>query len=326
MIIQNFRRMQNSNFAILAVMVLLLRLPILFDNNDIEITNTFLDIPKPFGILPYIEFNVVPNIIFSAILVYIQAIIFVNIINKHNFFNRSTFVPALMYVLVCSMFAPFLLLSNALICNFILLWILDLLFSIYRTSYVLSSITDIGILIAIGTLIYSPFVVIVLLLYVCLVVFRVFDWREWVSGLVGFSIPYIIVFTYYFFIGDLVDKIQVLLSLEFHSPIEMYMQPIDYFATVPFIVVIILALGQFSKVYSKNVIQVRKSLQCLGFLLGIILVTYLFIPSLTTTYLLVMGASFATFLTFYFNLSNNVWLYEGLFGLLALSVFYFQMA
>ena len=57
---------------------------------------------------------------------------------------------------------------------------------------------DIGMIIAMGTLIYFPFIVMLAMLWLALLLYRSFNWREWVSGLVGFLAIFFFVGVFYY--------------------------------------------------------------------------------------------------------------------------------
>ena len=57
---------------------------------------------------------------------------------------------------------------------------------------------DIGMLIALGTLIYFPFIVLLVMLWLSLLLYRSFNWREWVSGLIGFLTIFFFIAVFYY--------------------------------------------------------------------------------------------------------------------------------
>src|ERR1700679_2893673 len=64
------------------------------------------------------------NIFLAALVVFVQAILLNYLVNNFNLLGKPTFLPALMFVTVSSLFTPFLVLSPPLLCNFLLIWML----------------------------------------------------------------------------------------------------------------------------------------------------------------------------------------------------------
>ncbi|UKJ08211.1 DUF6427 family protein [Solitalea lacus] len=326
MVINVFRRAQTFNFFLLAAVILLLRLAVLLNPGLYK----GLIVYQPFvKLLVFFQFNFlsnpVNNILITSVVVFIQAVIFGRIITRHNFFNKTTFLPELMYVVVCSMFTEFLTFSPIVFCNFFLLWILDKIFSLYRTQSTLQSVFDMGFIIGLGSLLYFPFLFIFPIVWYSLLVFKAFSWREWFTGLIGLIIPYILLGTWYFWNDDFNDFYHLWLPFKFVLPQELAIEKSDYFALVPIVIVLLLSLNQVRVMFFKNVVQVRKSLQCLSFLMVLIVASYFLIPDRSINHLLLAAAPAATFMTFYFISAKVRWFYEWVFALLIISIFYFQL-
>ena len=95
-----------------------------------------------------------------------------------------------MFMTLVSLFIPFLVLSPTLICNFITIWMLYKLFNIYKQADVKGIMFDLGMLVALGSLIYFPFIVMLPLIWISLIIFRPFSWREWITPLMGVIVVY----------------------------------------------------------------------------------------------------------------------------------------
>lgn len=326
MIINTFRKAQAYNYVLLGAVILLLRLAVLL-NPDLYKGNV---VYQPFvKLLVFFQFdllsNPVYNILITALVVFVQAVIFGRIITRHNFFNKTSFLPELMFAVLCSMFTPFLTFSPIVFCNFFLLWILDRIFSLYRTQYTLKSVFDMGFIIALGSLLYFPFLFIFPIVWYSLVVFKAFSWREWLTGLIGLIVPYIILGTWYFWNDDFNDFYHLWLPFKFVLPQTLMIDRDDYWALIPLGIVLLLSLNQVRVLFFKNVVHVRKSLQCLGFLVLLIVATYFLLPDQRITQLILAAAPLATFMTFYFISAKVRWFYEFVFTLLIVSIFYFQL-
>src|SRR5690606_19950614 len=114
------------------------------------------------------------------------------IINKYNILGKPSYLTALLYVTLASMLTPFLTLSPTIICNFLLIWMIEKFLFIYRRTEINSVMYDLGLIVAVGTLFYFPFIAMFLLLWISLIILRPFNWREWIAGVLGFVTVYFI--------------------------------------------------------------------------------------------------------------------------------------
>jgi hypothetical protein len=79
-----------------------------------------------------------------------------------------------------------MVLSAPLICNFLVIWMLFKLFSFYKSDDAKSTAYDLGMIVAIGS-IHLPALHIPVFIHLdSLVIFKPFNWREWVSGILGY--------------------------------------------------------------------------------------------------------------------------------------------
>jgi hypothetical protein len=157
--IQQFRNHNPLNLILLTGIAVILRIGIFF---DIPPRLSF-DFIEPFTKLLIAiplenAFSPLANILIALFLMLIQAFIFNKVINDYNLLGKPSFLPALMYVTTCSLFQPFLVLNPALICNFLIIWMIEKFLSIYRRDDVRSVMFDLGMIVAFGTLIYFPFI------------------------------------------------------------------------------------------------------------------------------------------------------------------------
>src|SRR5690606_14391250 len=97
------------------------------------------------------------NVFITLILTIFQATILNRITSHFNLLGKPSFLVALMYMTLASLFLPSLVLSPTLLCNFISIWMLSKLLSLYRQTDVKAEMFDLGMIVGIGSLIYFPF-------------------------------------------------------------------------------------------------------------------------------------------------------------------------
>src|SRR5690606_27737762 len=109
------------------------------------------------------------NVIITLILTLLQAFFFNRIINHYNFLGKPSFLTALLLMRFVSVFLPFLNLSLTLLGNFITIWMLDKLVSIYKHPDVKLLLFDLGMIVAVGGLLSFPFIVLLLVLWIAFI-------------------------------------------------------------------------------------------------------------------------------------------------------------
>src|SRR5215217_3313614 len=197
--INQFRNLNPVNLLILFAYTFFMRIA-LFADLPAQLNFEFLESYTRFFIKIPVQsfFSPASNVFFAGIIIYIQSILFNRVVNNHGLLNKPGFLPALMYISGASLFMPFLVLSPTLMCNFLLIWMMDKFLKIGKSPNAIMIMFDIGMIIAIGTLIYFPFIVMLIMLWLTLLLYRSFEWREWLSGLTGFLTIFFFIAVYYY--------------------------------------------------------------------------------------------------------------------------------
>ena len=260
------------------------------------------------------------NIFIAGILIYIQALIFNRVVNNHGLLAKPSFLPALLYITGASLFEPFLILSPTLICNFMLILVMDKLLRIGKSPNAIMIMFDVGIFIAIGTLIYFPFVVMLLLIWLSLLLYRSFYWREWVSGLIGFLIIFFFLAVFYYWNDNLTMFYKIWLPLKNKFPSAFKIQYNDYLVLVPVGVMMILAIIRLRENFFRSFISTRKAFQMLFFMFLIAILSFYTKSNFKLYHFLLCVPPGAVLLAYYFSNATKRWFYESLFLILVLAI------
>ncbi len=325
--IEQFRSLNPLNIFLLIVVAVILRLGVLIDLPD----QFNLDFVEPFArflIRIPLENSLSPfaNILAALLIAIVQAFIFNKIINQYNLLGKPTFLPALMYISATSLFAPFILLSPALICNFILLWMTEKLLSIYRRTELRPVMFDIGMMIAAGTLIYFPFIAMAPLLWISLLIFRPFNWREWIAGIIGFVTIYFFLAVYYYWNDSLDQFYSIWLPLTSRFPVNFNINWYDYLVLIPVALILVMGILQLQNSFFRSFVQTRKSFQLLFFMFVLALVSFYLKTDYKIYHFVLCVPPAAVLMAYYFaKAGKKRWIYEGLFLILAGSIIYFQI-
>lgn len=323
--IQQFRTLNFFNVIILFLAVYVLRIGLLVDLPD-EINTGFSETANRLLIRDAHTPLLSPssNILIAGFVLFIQSLLFNRVLNEYNIMGKATFVPALVYITVCSVFTPFLLLSPPLICNFLLLFIIFRILQSYKDSSQISTMFDLGMVTAIGTIIYFPFVLFILILWIALIIFRPFNWREWGAVLFGYITITFLLGVYYFWNDKLGSFFEIWKPLTVALPVFISIEPLDYIVLLPIVIGLILGTIQLRENFFKSYIQIRKTFIYMFYVFLIGLASFYLRSDYRINHFLVCAIPVSTLLSFYFLNAKRRWFYETLFLLILVFIVYFQ--
>lgn len=322
--INQFRTLNPINLLLLAAFTIFMRLAIYLQLPE-HLNFAFLEpYAKFFITLPTGNpFSSGANVFFATIIIYLQALLFNRVINNHSLLAKPSYLPALLYVTGSSLFLPFMVLSAPLICNFLMIWMLDKFFKIGKVSTAMSMTFDIGMIVAFGTLIYFPFVVLLVLVWLGLLLFRPFSWREWFSGLLGFLNIFFLMAVYYYWNDNISQFYQIWQPLTNKFPSVLKINYNDYWVLLPVAVILILATIQLRENFFRSFIITRKAFQLLFFAFVLAIASFYTKPDFRVNHFLLSVPSGAVLLAYYFANAKKRWFYESLFAALIIAIQYF---
>ena len=320
-----FRRFHPINTLWLASILFALRIGYDFhapDNMEFTFVEPFARALVP---LNYEHFFSTPvNILLAGVLIFAQALLVNYLANKNNLLSKSTFLPALMYVVVSGLFTPFLVLNPPLICNFLVIWMLFKLFGFYNNDEGKSNAYDVGMIVAIGTLIYFPFIYMFLLIWIALIIFRPFNWREWVSGVIGFATVFFFLAVFYYMNNDFNQFYNIWLPLGASFPKSINIDYYNYLILIPVILILALCFVKLRQNFFKSYVHIRKSFQLLFWVFIIAGLSFYVKEQFNLNHFLLCAVPASIFFAYYFLYANVKWFYETLFFLLLAGIIYFQ--
>lgn len=321
--IDQFRNLSPVNLIFLAVVAVVLR------------TGVLISLPETLGFslfepytglqthLPDTLFTPFSNVFYAMIIVVIQAIILNRIVNEYNLLGKPSFIPALMYVTASALLEPFVVLNPALIANFFMLWMIEKFLSIYRREKVLPVLFDLGMIIAAGSMIYFPFVAMLPLVWVVLIIFRPFNWREWLAGIIGFVTIYFFIGTFYY-LNNSLDTFFHTVPLARTFKTGFHINFYDYIVLIPVILILISSVFTLRQKFYRSNVHVRKAYIVLLFMLVFAILSFYLRTRYNVYHFLLAIPSLSVFMGHFFVSSGKRWFYESLYMLLAAFIIYFQ--
>ncbi|MFI5451794.1 DUF6427 family protein [Pedobacter sp. UC225_61] len=305
--INQFRNLNPINLLILAAYAIFMRLAIFLNLPD-QLNFEFLESYTKFFIqIPLTSsFSPAVNIFFATCITFIQAVLFNRIINNHGLLAKPSYLPALLYITASSLFLQFLILSPPLICNFLLIWIMDKFLKIGKTPNAMMSLFDVGMIIALGTLIYFPFIVLLVMLWLSLLLYRSFNWREWVAGFIGFLTLFFFVAVFYYWNDNITQFYKIWRPLVNKFPSTLKINFNDYLVLIPISVIMILASFQLRENFFRSFISTRKAFQMLFFMFIIAIISFYTKPDFRVYHFLLSVPPGAVLLAYYFRTLKSV--------------------
>lgn len=162
------------------------------------------------------------------------------------------------------------------------------------------------------------------LMWISLIIFRPFNWREWVAVIIGFLTIFFFLAVYYFWNDSLDQFYQIWLPLGSKFPTKFNINFYDLLVLVPVVIILILGFFHLQKNFFRSVVQLRKSFQLLFFMFIITLASFYLKSNLVLYHFLLCVPSAAALMAYYFLHASRRWVYESLYFLLFGSIIYFQ--
>jgi hypothetical protein len=323
--INTFRSFNPLNIFWLIVILILLRMGYVY-TAPTKIEFTFVE---PFARLLFpvaYEYALPPllNVFLAAVIVLIQALLLNHLCSYYNLLGKQSFLPAVMYIVVSSLFIPFLRLSSPLICNFLVIAMLYKLLSLYKGDDAKSATYDMGMIVALGSLIYLPFIYFFLIIWIALILFKPFNWREWVAGIMGYATIFFFLAVFYYMNNRLEQFYTIWLPLTTRFPDRININYYNYLVLIPVIMILVLCFLKIRENFFRSYVQIRKSYQLLFVVFLIAGLSFYVKAQFQLSHFLLCAIPAAVFFSYYFLYATKRWLYESLFFILLIGIIYFQ--
>ncbi|MFY9309213.1 MAG: DUF6427 family protein [Bacteroidia bacterium] len=317
MLIRFFKNNSPSAFIILPLFALFFWVPGFFAAHDA------FDFGMPFytAVIKWFSGSGGIASFVAYVLVIAQAFLLNYIVNENEVLSKPSFLPALLYIVFMSSDTAQLTLYPLLFANLFILLAIHKLVSSYRKDTAFSNSFDAAFLLSVASLFYFPCVVFFPVLYVGFILFRPFNWREWVIALIGIVVPFTFVFTYFFW-NDMLGSLWSI-QLFYPNPQRSKLATSDGFYVMLSVCLLMVSLA-FGKLFTglsdasqKN----KKGILLLLWLTGLALLSVFLSPEITLRNFSVLAIPAAVFCSNYFLKMKRTQLGEVLFFMLMIALF-----
>jgi hypothetical protein len=184
-----FKQKAPGNVAILFIFGLLIKLHLFFDPKPAIVDNNTGELYQAL-----VRFLSSANPVFTSALayalVYVQSMQLTYLINNYRMTTRSTYLPAMAYLLITSFLPEWNYLSPALVCNTFIIMAFVQLFQLYHQPSANSRIFNIGLMIGLASFIFFPVVLFAIAILIGLLILRPFRFKELMLLLMGILPPF----------------------------------------------------------------------------------------------------------------------------------------
>lgn len=136
------------------------------------------------------------------VLLLTQAFSFNSIVNNEKLLSRSSYLPALAYILVTALFPEWWQLSSSMIVNTMLIWVLGIITKLFNSSNPKTHVFNAGMIVGVASFFYFPALAFTLLIFFGLMILRPFRLSEWLVSLLGVFTPYYFLFGILFLMNN----------------------------------------------------------------------------------------------------------------------------
>jgi hypothetical protein len=163
-----------------------------------------------------------------------------------------------------------------------------------------------------------------LVIWIALIVFRPFNWREWVACIIGFATVFFFLAVSYYLNDSMPQFYAIWLPLATKFQVSIHFNYLNYLVLIPVIIILALGFLKLQQNFYKSFVQTRKSLQLLMFMFIIACFSFYIRPDFHLDHFLLCAIPAAIFFAYYFLNAGFRWFYETLYILLLASIIYFQ--
>jgi hypothetical protein len=231
--------------------------------------------------------------------------------------KSRTYLPSFIFLVVVSSFLPLQRLNPAVFASIFMLFAIEAIMGTFKKDGLAYEYFLASFLVSIGSLFYARGAYLMFIIWIGLSLFRNIRWREWIFTIIGFLLPYLFLFSWYYMTGqELFPRWQemILNFLPDHDFSHFNRYYVLFYAFLTLL--ILLASRKMISNYQSLKIYVRKFYRLNFWIFAVILIVYFSLYSRSVELVYFSGFAIAYILSYYFfNLRSRL-TGEILFGLL----------
>jgi len=268
-----------------------------------------------------LSFHPKAKFIFAFILLIIQSYILIRLNFKHIFIENRTYLPAVFFVLFSSILVSYQNLHPVLIANLFLLFAIEKSFVIDKERNKLKRYYESGLLLGFGTIFYPNIFVFLFIIWLTMFVLRTFNWREWMTSILGLITPLAFYVSYLYLTDNFQQKISEIPQIVFNTVKQIALSEIQvYVFSALGIIMFFMILGGIRLVGVKK-INIRKYYWIFILFTLYVIGIFVFYPYIGYELIYVIAFPASIIFSTSFLEIRNKWIGEILFTIILAAVF-----
>ena len=307
MLVKRFRE-TGPGILILIFIIILITWTGAFLNPPVPSDYGFDIKPMPlYGILLEIAgFNPFLSVVTALIITGLVAFLLVNFNTSVFFISERNFLPALIYILLTSLFPGQQFLSPALPASVFLIFGVQRIMHSYRVQGTAFSFFDAAMMFSIGSLFYASFIWLGLLLIIGIVTIRTVNLKEILISVIGLATPLFILYGFSYVTGkDMIQMRDAVTYNLFTRNVDFSFSGLNIAVFIISGLVVLKSLAQLLSAISAKKIKSRKTFVLLFWTLLVIAAVYFIFKSVSVEILWLAAIPPAYFLSHYFVFSRS---------------------
>jgi len=216
----------------------------------------------------------------SLVLVLLIASMIVSFNTNTFFINERTFLPAILFILLSSVFPYSDVFNPVLPATTLLVLAIIRISDSYRQPDISYNYFDAALIISAGSLLYANLIWFGLLLFVGLVILRNINMREVLITIIGLITPYAILYGIYYVLGkDLLELTSLIGNSLFKESVDYEWSRMQIMILIFMGISFIISLSYLASVFNSKKVKSRKIFSLLIWTLLISILVYLLVPS-----------------------------------------------
>ncbi|MFO7658932.1 MAG: DUF6427 family protein [Bacteroidales bacterium] len=323
MFLRLFKNTRPAAVVVLPLIIFLVWLPGFSDTNITSLPFDRFSAPFYRPLSHFCLSHVFLSKIIALLLFFLISILIARLNLRYFFISERTYMPAFIYLILTGGVVMLQRCSPVVFASLLLLLAIFRIFASYKYEGIAYHYFDAALMVSFSGLIYFNSVFFIFFIWIGLLLFRVPNWREWAFSVIGFLLPYLFLFGYYYFFDKDFERLFALFrnSVVAGNSIKDYIAELNVFLIVLVLVFVISSFFMVKK-YDTKKVHARKFFLYFFWLFAFTVVLYFIIPSFGVEALLFIAIPVSYLISHYFVFSRPGFFTRLIFILFIMSTFW----
>lgn len=196
MLINVFKKNYPLQLLLLVILPLILWIPAFV--NPPEVFASKFDMPLYKVIFDAVKDMQSVAVVYAFVLVVLQALAVNYLFTRNHLCQKTTFIPAFIYILLMSCNVQTMTFSSILFSNICLIIALHFFFKCHDKNEGIDEIFQASCFLSLASLFYAPSIFFILWIWGGLIVYKLYKWRSWSMSILGLLTPFLLLTVYYY--------------------------------------------------------------------------------------------------------------------------------